>query len=251
MIELENVADGVRVLRMARGAVSALDTDFLLALREAVGQAGTDGGQALVLTGTGKAFSAGVDLRAYLDGGAAYVETFWDALTGLFEDLLHYPWPVVAAVNGHAIAGGCVIACCADYRLMSGGTIGVPEMLVGIPFPSTALAAVAIAVGPGARRLVNTGATLGPEAALARGLVDEVVAPEDLLERAVARAARLRAIPVATFAHTKTALRRPFLEPLGSAESLASDAAAKGIWASPTGQNAVAAYVAATIPRKS
>lgn len=249
MIELETPADGVRLLRMARGAVSALDTEFLLALRDAVADARA-AGEALVLTGTGKAFSAGVDLRAYLDGGAAYVETFWTALSGLFDDLLRYPRPVVAAVNGHAIAGGCVIACCADYRLMSGGTIGVPEMLVGIPFPSTALAAVGIAVGPGARYLVNTGDTLRPDAALARGLVDEVVAPEELMARAVARAAQLAAIPAETFAHTKATLRRAYLDPLASAECLRSDAEAKHIWASATGQEAVAAYVAATIPRK-
>lgn len=249
MIELETPADGVRLLRMARGAVSALDTEFLKALRAAVAQTGA-AGEALVLTGTGKAFSAGVDLRAYLDGGADQVEGFWSALSGLFDDLLRYPRPVVAAVNGHAIAGGCVIACCADYRLMSAGTIGVPEMLVGIPFPSTAHAAVGITVGAGAGYLINTGATLGPDAALARGLVDEVVAPEDLVAQAVARAAQLAAIPNATFAHTKAALRRSFLDPLATAESLMADEEAKQIWASSVGQDAVAAYVAATIPRK-
>ncbi|MGQ0466948.1 MAG: enoyl-CoA hydratase/isomerase family protein [Sporichthyaceae bacterium] len=249
MIELENVAAGVRLLRMARGAVSALDTEFLVALRAAVAETSA-AGQALVLTGSGKAFSAGVDLRAYLDGGAAYVEPFWAALSGLFDDLLRYPRPVVAAVNGHAIAGGCVIACCADYRLMSGGTIGVPEMLVGIPFPSTAHASVAIAVGPGAAYLINTGATLRPEEALARGLVDEVATAEDLVERAVARAVALAAVPAATFAHTKAALRRSVLDSLATPVSLAADAAAKEIWASATGQEAVAAYVAATIPRK-
>lgn len=250
MIEVEYASAGVRVLRMANGPVSALNTEFLLALREAVAAAAS-AGDALVLTGTGKAFSAGVDLRTYLDGGPAYVETFWPALSGVFDDLLRYPRPVVAAVNGHAIAGGCVIACCADYRVMSAGTIGVPELLVGIAFPSTAFAALALTVGPGAAALVNTGECLRPDAAQARGLVNEVVAPEDLMDRALALATRMAAIPPATFLHTKRALRRGVLDGLGTPASDASDVSAKQIWASPEGQGAVAAYVEATIPRKS
>ena len=73
--------------------------------------AGTD--TAVVLTGTGSAFSAGVDLFRILDGGADYVAQFIPALVGAFDDLFGAERPVVAAVNGHAIAGGCVIAACA------------------------------------------------------------------------------------------------------------------------------------------
>lgn len=249
MIELENAGPGVVVLRFAHGPVSALSTDFLVAIRETVAKTAT-AGDALVLTGTGKAFSAGVDLRAYLDGHPVYVDTFWPALSGVFDDLLRYPRPVIAAVNGHAIAGGCVIALCADYRLMSGGTIGVPELLVGIPFPSSAHAAVGLAVGPRAAALINTGECLGPEAALARGLVDEVTAPDDLLDRAIARARRMAAIPAASFLHTKRVLRRNALEGLATAASQEADVEARRVWASEEGRDAVAAYVEATIPRK-
>ena len=249
MIELENAGPGVVVLRFAHGPVSALRTDFLEAIRETVAKTAA-AGDALVLTGTGKAFSAGVDLRAYLDGHPAYVDTFWQALSGLFDDLLRYPRPVIAAVNGHAIAGGCVIVLCADYRLMSGGTIGMPELLVGIPFPSTAHAAVGLAVGTKAAALINTGECLGPEAAHARGLIDEVTAPEDLLDRAIALAQRMAAIPPASFLHTKRALRRTALENLTTEASRQADVEAQAIWASEEGRAAVATFVEATIPRK-
>lgn len=249
MIELESISPGLRVLRFAHGPVSALDTRFLLAIRQTLAQTARSG-EALVLTGTGTAFSAGVDLRSYLDGGPAYVDDFWPALSGVFSDLLHYPRPVVAAINGHAIAGGCVIACCADYRVMSGGTIGVPEMLVGIPFPSSALAAVRLTVGPRAASLVCTGENLAPAAALAQGLVDEVVEPAQLRDRAIARATRMAAVPPETFGHTKAALRREILDELAGPGSTQADAQAQQIWASPAGRGAVAAFVEATLPRK-
>ncbi len=250
MIELERVSPGVQVLRLAYGPVSAMDTDLLEAIRATVAETAA-AGDALVITGTGKAFCAGVNLRRFLDGGADYVATFWPALSGVFDDLLRYPRPVVAAINGHAIAGGCVLACAADYRLMSAGTIGMPELIVGIPFPSSALAAVALAVGPRGPGLINSGDTIKPDAALARGLVDEVVAPEDLMERAILRVTRLAAVPPQTFSQNKTALRRAVLAGLDTPESIAEDAEAQKIWASAEGQAAVARYVEATIPRKS
>src|SRR5439155_1238277 len=127
----------------------------------------------LVLVGTGSAFSAGVDLFRILDGGEDYAARFIPALSGAFDDIFAYRRPVVAAVNGHAIAGGCVIVSCADHRLMADGRgrIGVPELLVGVPFPAVALLAVRYGVGDvGAADLVYSGATLLPDEALRRGL---------------------------------------------------------------------------------
>ena len=93
---------------------------------------------------------------------------------------------MVAAVNGHAIAGGCVIARAADARLMAegAGRIGVPELLVGVPFPAAALEVVRFAVPrEKVQSLIYTGRTLSAEEALGAGLVDEVVAPGALLAR--------------------------------------------------------------------
>src|SRR5258708_37041522 len=86
--------------------------------------------RAVVMTATGRTFSAGVDLVRLLEGGAPYVRKFLPVLSEMFATVFSHPAPVVAAINGHAIAGGCVVACAADKRLMaprggrSGGTRG-------------------------------------------------------------------------------------------------------------------------------
>jgi len=248
MIKVEPVSQSVTVVRFDHGPVSALDLEFLLDLRaELAALAETDA--ALVVTGTGSAFSAGVDLLRILDGGAHHVAQFIPALVGAFDDLFGYPRPVVAAVNGHAIAGGCIIACCADHRLMAEGRgrIGVPEQLVGVAFPAIALAALRYATGDvGVADLVNSGATVLPDEAQRRGLVDEVVPEAELLDRAIAKAEQLAAIPPLTFAHTKRSLRDRYwteVETTGRQR----DPEMLEVWKSPATLAAMTDYVKKTL----
>lgn len=251
MIERKQVSDNVTVVRFDHGPVSALDLEFLLALRAELAEL-SDLGTALVLTGTGSAFSAGVDLFRILEGGDSYVADFIPALSGAFDDLFAYRRPVVAAVNGHAIAGGCIIACCADHRFMAAGKgrIGVPEVLLGAAFPSIALAAVHYATGDvGAADLVYSGATLLPEDAARRGLVDEVVPDGELLDRAIAKAEQLAGLVPATFAHTKRSLRDRFWSEVEST-GRQRDLEMLEIWKSPETMAAIAAYVEKTIGKK-
>ena len=134
--------------------------------------------RALVLTGTGSIFSAGVDLFRVTRGGADSVRHFLPLLSRFLRTHVAFPRPVVAAVNGHAIAGGCVIALAADARLMAegDGRIGLPELLVGVPFPTAALEVVRFAVPrEKLQSLIYTGRTLSAREALGAGLVDEVV----------------------------------------------------------------------------
>jgi enoyl-CoA hydratase len=248
MIKRDQVSDRVTLLQFDHGRVSALDLEFLLALRAELAEL-TDESTALVLTGTGPAFSAGVDLVRLVDGGPDYVAKFIPALSGVFDDLFAYRRPVVAAVNGHAIAGGCVIVACADHRLMAEGRarIGVPELLVGVPFPASALAAVRYATGDvGVADLVYSGGTHLPDEALRRGLVDEVVPEAELLDRAIAKAEQLASIPAETFAHTKRSLRDRFwteVETTGRQR----DAEMLELWKSPTVLAAISAYVQKTL----
>src|SRR5262249_42370062 len=146
--------------------------------------------------------------------GADYVRRFLPLLSRFLRALFTFPRPVVAAVNGHAIAGGCVVVLACDARLMAEGTgtIGGPEVLVGVPFPSAALEVVRFAVPPDkVQSLIYTGRTLAPREALAAGLIDEVVAPEGLPARAQELAGRLALIPPAVYRLTKQALRAPAL----------------------------------------
>jgi len=220
--------DDVAVLRMEHGRVNAMDVELLDALTEAV--TATD--RALLITGAGSAFSAGVDLRQILDGGPAYAAAFLPALTRMFRAVFDHPRPTVAAVNGHAIAGGCVLALACDIRLMSGGRIGLAELAVGVPFPVTALEIVRHALGPRAGGVLLGADTVGAEQALALGLVDEVTGPDDLLPRALGLAAELSSRSAESYRLAKERLHRPAVEAI---EAAAQDehAAVLAGWTSP------------------
>ncbi|GAA3231320.1 enoyl-CoA hydratase/isomerase family protein [Actinocorallia longicatena] len=205
MIGIESV-DGVAIARLEHGKVNVMDLEFCQEIAKVLPTLA--GERAVVLTGAGRAFSAGVDLKRMLDGGAEYVAAFLPALSDAFQAVFDLPNPVVAAVNGHAIAGGAILAAAADHRLMSAGTIGVPEIFVGVPFPASPYEIVNWALGPVAgRRAILTGAVHGPDQAVAHGLADETSTPESLLDTALARASVLASVSPDTFAHTKRQLR--------------------------------------------
>ena len=187
MIEWAEV-DGIAVLTLARPPVNALDVELCTAVAEGLRGPRVDGARAVVLTGAGRVFSAGVDLRSVVSGGVEYPRRLLPALTDMFRMAFTLPVPLVAAVNGHAIAGGCVLAACADVVLMSEGRIGLPEVRVGVPFPRAAIEVVRHAVGDvGARRLMLGAETVVPAAeAVALGLVGRVVARLCMPQRSTA-----------------------------------------------------------------
>jgi len=244
-------AGAIAVLRMAHGKVSALDADFCDALTAEIEAIATSGSKALVVTGTGSAFSAGVDLFKVLEGAAEYLERFLPAMKRFFQALLTFPKPAVAAVNGHAIAGGCIIAAACDHRIMAIGTgrIGVPELSVGVPFPMLPFVIVGSRVAPSAfRQLVFSARTVAAEEAVTLGLVDEAIAPDALLAHACEQAEKLTGIPPITFALTKRTFNTPLLERVNAESSL--NAEAQHAWASPEVQARIRAYLDATIRRK-
>jgi len=204
------VVDSVAVVRMAHGKVNAFDVEFLDALRDTFLALDQEPYAGVVLTGTGSAFSAGVDLRRLVAEGADYVHRFLPLLDQAFEAVFDVRRPVVAAVNGHALAGGFVLLAACDDRLLADGRarIGLPEVRVGVPFPAVPLEIVRFAAPMIAQHLVTTGRTYGVHEIVALGLPAEVVSPDDLLSAAVERARDLaERIPEATFALTKRQLR--------------------------------------------
>ena len=250
MIKSE-IIDGIAVLTLAHGKANALDIEFCDALARHFAELRRSDLRAAVLTGQGKIFSAGVDLKRLSAGGADYIRRFLPALHRLFEAVFFHPKPVVAAINGHAIAGGCVLACCADRRIMAreSGRIGVTEILVGVPFPALAFEIVRLAVPP--RYLPEftlSGATYATEEALRRGWVDAVSEPEDLIEDAVAVARELSLISPAAFAQTKTQIRQPVAERL-QASGKATDAAVAEIWTAPATLAYIRDYVERTLKK--
>jgi enoyl-CoA hydratase/carnithine racemase len=250
LIDVEQHGD-VSVFHMAHGKVNALDVEFCNAITarlEAYRHAST---QALVLIGHGQIFSAGVNLLRVLEGGPTYLTTFLPALRTAFETLFCYPKPIVAAINGHAIAGGCLMACAADYRLMSQqtGRIGVPELLVGIPFPTIALEIMRGVVAPHhLSELLYGGVTVDPAQALERGLVDALVDSATLLEQAVAAAETLAALPPRAFALTKRQVREPVMKRVRE-DGPQFDRVAQELLEEPATLAAIRAYVAKTFKR--
>jgi len=210
MIEVTRT-DNILTIRLAHGKASALDLELAESLALTFAEAAESDSAAVILTGTGSIFSAGVDLfRLTGDGGREYCERFVPALSRLVLDVFAFPKPLVVAVNGHAIAGGCIMALCGDYRLMAAGSgrIGMPELLVGVPFPPAILEVVRFAVAPQSlQSLVYTGRTVQPDDALRYGFIDEVVAPDALLPRAEEIARQFAAGNAKNFALTKRELR--------------------------------------------
>jgi enoyl-CoA hydratase len=240
--------DGVTVIELAHGKANAMDLEFCTGLAALLGRLAAEGSGGVVLTGRGRIFSAGVDLLRLLDGGPAYVQEFLPALSGMARALFEFPRPLIAAVNGHAIAGGCVMACAADVRLLAegGARMGVPELQVGVPFPAIALEIMREAAAPAVfTKLVEEGALLDGEAAKASGLVEAVVAAEELLARSLERAARLAAIPPDVFALTKRQVRAPALARVDALDAEVGDAVWR-IWTSASTFDAVRGYVQRT-----
>ena len=241
--------DGIAVLRLEHGKANTLDMELCDAIVEAFDDANEARG--VVLTGTGRIFSAGVDLFRVLKGGRDYVETFVPAMCRAFERVFIHSAPVVAAANGHAIAGGCLLVAAADQRLMVGGTarIGIPELQVGVAFPPVALEIMRFATPPQHfQSVVLRAETYESSDALGLGLLDEVVEPDLLIDRALSAVERLASIHREVFAITKREIRRPALDRIRALEhSVAPEVRAQ--WLEPETLDGIRDYLGRTIPK--
>lgn len=169
----------IRELKLARAPVNALNPALCIAMREAIDRALADGVEGIVLAGGPKVFSAGLDVPYLLTlDGRAELLAAWESFFGAARALTECPVPVVAAIAGHAPAGGCVLALCCDYRVMASGPfrIGLNETQVGLAVPVGVMRLMQRVVGQyRAERLLVSGEMVDAERALAIGLVDELV----------------------------------------------------------------------------
>ncbi len=208
--------EGTEVVTLKRPPANALDLDMVEECVEVLRSIESDPGvRAIVVTGVGKTFCAGLDLRIVPLYEEEQQHRLLEALNKLFFAVYQCRVPVVAAINGHAIAGGLVLALCCDWRIAAQVQfqVGLAEVRVGIPYPAAAIEVVRSELPVQiARRLVLSGESMSSAAALAAGLFDESAATERLLERALARARRLSENPPAAFATIKRQLRQPGLD---------------------------------------
>jgi enoyl-CoA hydratase len=243
MLELDEQSDVVTVT-FAHGKVSALDVELLEAVTARFRRLATDQ-RPVVLTGQGRIFSAGVDLVRLVDGGPDYVRAFMPALSDAFMAVFEHPAPVVAAINGHALAGGCIFAAACDVRIAADGplTLGVTELLVGVPFPAAPLEIMRSAVGdPAASHLVFTGRRVGVAEAQRIGLVHEVVNADSLLTTAQERARELGGLARPAYRLAKEQLRRESLERIAFGRAN-TDPAINEIWESAEVADGIRTYL--------
>jgi 3,2-trans-enoyl-CoA isomerase len=205
----------VRVLEMDAGTANAFGPGLTGALRRALDEAARSPGvRGLVLaSASARFFSIGFDLPSILPLDRPAMTEFFAEANRLWRDLLAFPGPVVAAIEHHAVAGGCIAALCCDYRIVEEGRVlvGINEIKLGVPNPLLADAALrAIVGGRRARDVVGFAEFHEPEAARALGLVDEVVPKGQARSRAIERAASLGAADA--YAAAKRIRMRPVLD---------------------------------------
>jgi len=239
----------IAICRIAHGKANAFDIELCGGIMAALEACRDSSDAAVVITGQGRMFSAGVDLVRLVDDGPDYVKTFLPALTAAFEAVFAFPKPVVAAVNGHAIAGGCILACAADHRLMARGSgrIGIPELRVGLPFPTVPLEIMRLAAPQQVQALVYGRTTFTPEEAVERGIVDAVVEPDALIDAAVAAAEGFAALPAGVFELTKRQLREPALQRIRDGAQFEEEIVR--LWTAPRTLTFIRDYIARTFKK--
>lgn len=200
---------GIATLLLDRPKVNALNGAMLAELGDAVARIEADDAiHGVLIRSTGRCFSAGLDLAELIDADRAAVERFFSIFTTAFGGFFGCTKPIAAAVEGHAIAGGLVLALVADFVALQTGSykLGLTELQVGVPFPDSALQVVLDAVPPrAARRLVYGAELCGPQAAFDMGVGDALV--DDAAAAAKGWLKTVCARPLSTFRETKRRMR--------------------------------------------
>jgi enoyl-CoA hydratase/carnithine racemase len=205
-VRLERRDDGVAVLRLDRPKVNALSRVLLAQLRDAADELAADPPGAVVVTGGDRAFAAGADIAEF--GGPREATE----IGGLFRDALGavaaIPRFTIAAITGVALGGGCELALACDWRICADNArLGQPEILLGIIPGGGGTQRLPRLIGAArAKEIILTGRQVRAEEALRIGLVDEVVAPAEVNERALAKAAELAAGAVVAQGYAKSAV---------------------------------------------
>jgi enoyl-CoA hydratase/carnithine racemase len=206
-VTVERRADGVALVRLDRPRANALSAEVLRQLRAAAEDLSSDPPGAVVVWGGRRIFAAGADIVELGEGGPEAVVASFHAALGA---LAAVPRAVIAAVNGYALGGGLELALACDLRVCAADArLGVPEILLGVIPGGGGTQRLARLVGPSrAKDMVLTGRQVGADEALAMGLADRVVPPDEVLDAALALGAELAAGAVVAQALGKAAVDR-------------------------------------------
>ena len=226
MIRVEST-DGIALVRFERPPANAIELESATKLEETLARLeAEDGTRAVVLTGHGEFFSAGLDLKVVPTYGPEQQRTMVMAINRLVGRLYGLGLPTVAAVNGHAIAGGLVVVLTCDFRIGRRGSyrLGLTETRAAVPYPVAATTVVTTELAPAvARRAVLLARNGTPENALADGILDEVQDGEAIIARALDVARELAALPRSAYASIKRQLRATALERIAAVLATGAD----------------------------
>jgi len=218
-----NRQQGIDILTMSRGKVNALNEEMVDHLVERFRELKDDPEtRAVILTGQGSFFSFGLDVPELYSYSPEDFTRFLTKFTGLYLDIFEFPKPVVAAINGHAVAGGFMIATPCDYRVMATGKakISLNEVTFGSSVFAGSVEILRSVTGHrNAEKIAFSGQMYSAEEAKALVLVDEVAESEAVLARAQAIAAEMAARDAVAYAAIKKLLRDPMAEQIRRTET--------------------------------
>lgn len=233
-----SIKDGLAIITLNRGKSNSMNREMVTELSEMLHHIENDaniGG--VLITGKEHFFSAGLDLIELYNYSEAEAKDFWHVFLNFVAKITAFKKPLVAAINGHSPAGGCVIALACDARVMAEGKyiIGLNEVPVGIIVPNSIFNLYAFWLGKAnATRNLLEGKLFNPEEALNVGLVDELVKPESILTAAERKVRKYMAFERNTWQQSKINIRRELIASTSADQSADLEIMLKQWWAPST-----------------
>jgi 3,2-trans-enoyl-CoA isomerase len=234
------IKDRLALITMNRGKSNALDREMITELTDMLHNINNDnniGG--VIITGREHFFSAGLDLIALYAYNEEEIKSFWKLFLDFTAKIVAFKKPMVAAINGHAPAGGCIIGLACDARVMAEGKyiIGLNEVPVGIIVPESIFQLYAFWLGKAhAGRSLLEGKLFSPEEALGIGLVDELVNPASIMTAAERRIRKYMAMEPNTWQQSKLNIRRDLIAATAADQSATLETLLAQWW-SPSSRN--------------
>ena len=239
--------DGIAILELNRPPANAICLELARDVENALDSPDVESAQALVVTGRGRFFSGGLDLRVVPEYSKDEQREFLGMLNRMIGKLYSRPVPVVGAINGHAVAGAFILALATDYWIGPIGEahFGLTEARVGIPFPAVPMIILLAECAPQDVRFSTLFArTFGSEEAHRRGVFDEIQPPDAVLGRAVEVARDMASMPADAYGRIKQQVRRAAIDEIeaviaGDSDPMLAD------WLSPDSRKAAVAHLEA------
>lgn len=214
------IKDHLSIITLDRGKSNALNGEMITELTDILNNISADPGIAgVIITGKEHFFSAGLDLIELYNYNETEAESFWHLFLNFIATITAFKKPLVAAINGHSPAGGCVIALACDYRIMAEGKyiIGLNEVPVGIIVPNSIFNLYAFWLGSAnASRSLLEGRLFSPEEALKIGLVDELANPASILTVSERKIRKYMGMERNTWEQSKLSIRKDLIASTGS-----------------------------------